>query len=93
MRRAAGLIDLKEIVMKKIVLLAGALAVLPLIGAPAHADGPWCSYYSGRGSGSNCGFYSYEQCRANIQGVGGICSPNPFLPRRADHRRKRHYDW
>jgi len=34
----------------------------------------WCAHYDV--STSNCGFHSYQQCLANISGVGGYCAPN-----------------
>ena len=64
---------------------APVLLAVPFITAldlrPAQAlwgwpQGPWCAYMA-EGSGTDCGFYSFEQCRATISGVGGYCSPNP----------------
>jgi hypothetical protein len=55
-----------------------ALAVLFLSSLAAHAEGSWCARYSGRGGGSNCGFHSFEQCRATVSGIGGACTPNSF---------------
>jgi hypothetical protein len=48
--------------------------------AAAQADPyRWCSIYMGEdGGSSNCYFMTLEQCRANVSGVGGFCSPNPF---------------
>jgi Protein of unknown function (DUF3551) len=54
----------------------GALALLALLGmtgTPADAAA-WCAYYDA--STYNCGFHTFEQCRANVSGVGGYCSPN-----------------
>jgi hypothetical protein len=52
----------------------------------AHADGTWCAFYGTGFSGRNCGFYSFEQCRASVSGIGGFCQPNnwtnPGEPRR-----------
>jgi hypothetical protein len=40
---------------------------------------PWCAHYGGdRGGGSNCGFYTFEQCLAAKSGNGGFCDRNPF---------------
>jgi hypothetical protein len=36
---------------------------------------PWCAYY-GRTT-RNCGFVSFRQCLATIQGIGGSCEMNP----------------
>ena len=55
-----------------------AAITLFLSSIGAHADGTWCSYYSMPGGGSNCGFYSFEQCQANVRGIGGFCQQNPF---------------
>ncbi len=60
--------------MRTIVLLAAALAALPLTSIRVHADGAWCARDT-RG-GTNCGFYTYAQCQANIRGIGGSCDPN-----------------
>jgi Protein of unknown function (DUF3551) len=68
--------------MRTIIVAAIALAMLPLIGTTARADGPWCAYYS-HGGGTNCGFYSFSQCLDTISGVGGYCAQNPnYVPRR-----------
>ena len=60
-----------------------ALCLLALAGnsAPASADYityPWCAQYRGgdRGGGRNCGFWTYEQCRAAAMGNGGYCEAN-----------------
>jgi hypothetical protein len=65
----------KEVVMRTIVLVAAAIAALPLTLNPAKADGGWCAY-DVKGA-TNCGFHTYAQCQANISGIGGYCSPNP----------------
>ena len=49
--------------------------LLPNTGAEAA---PWCAQYSGRAGGTNCGFYSFEQCLQTVRGIGGFCSQNPF---------------
>ena len=61
-----------------------ALGVVIALGAleaatPASAQGAWCAYYSGTHGGTNCGFYTFEQCRWAISGVGGSCSPSPYV--------------
>jgi hypothetical protein len=65
--------------MRKIALALTALATLaalPLTTVAARADGPWCADYYGKG-GTNCGFYTFQQCRDTVSGVGGTCRPNP----------------
>jgi hypothetical protein len=63
------------------------VATLLLTGVNARADGPWCAYYV-KGA-TNCGFYSYEQCMADISGIGGSCVRNPAFPASNDSRRRK----
>jgi len=65
--------------MRRLFLVA-ALAAVPLISTDARADGPWCAYDND--GGTNCGFYSYAQCMADISGIGGYCGRNPSYPGR-----------
>ena len=60
--------------MRSIVLVAAAVAALSLTTIHARADGAWCAR-DVRG-GTNCGFHTYAQCRADISGIGGSCTPN-----------------
>ena len=67
--------------VNRFVLACAALATLSVIGAatPAAAQGAWCADYSGRdGGGTNCGFYTWQQCQWAVSGVGGSCSPSPW---------------
>jgi len=63
-----------------------ALAGLFLSILGARADGTWCAYYSSPGGGTNCGFHSFEQCRATVLGIGGFCTRNPFSAYRVEPR-------
>ena len=61
-----------------VALFAVLLGALP---DRAQADPyRWCSVYGGGedGGSSNCYFMTLEQCRANVSGIGGFCTPNPF---------------
>jgi hypothetical protein len=58
----------------------------------------WCaSGLSSDGGGRDCAFFSFEQCRATVSGLGGICYPSPYAaaydgPRHQRKRaHKRHY--
>ena len=83
---------------KIMVLAALLLMVVPALSTAGAYERPydpypWCAVYAGRDfDGINCGFLTFEQCRATISGVGGSCEPNPFYnPRRSPsqgHRRK-----
>jgi hypothetical protein len=75
--------------MKFALSLLGALIVTAAIGTQAHADGPWCAYYSAPFYATNCGFHTYEQCLATVSGVGGYCQPNTMYV--APPGRHRHY--
>jgi hypothetical protein len=39
----------------------------------------WCAVYDV--STRNCGFHTYQQCLATIQGIGGYCVPNSYEDR------------
>ena len=59
--------------------VAGAASMFTATNAKAQYAA-WCSEYSRRGGGgTNCGFYTFDQCLANISGIGGRCYPNPFV--------------
>jgi hypothetical protein len=73
--------------MRTIVLAAITLASLSISTIGARAEGSWCATYGGRG-GTNCGFYSYQQCMAAISGNGGSCSQNLFYGTARDQRRR-----
>ena len=63
------------------IVLPSLAAVAILAPAAGHADPyRWCAQYSGGmgGGGSNCGFVTFEQCRATVSGIGGFCVPNQF---------------
>ncbi len=62
----------------RILLLPLAFYVAAVaIGTRAEAQSyPWCAQYS-KGDGSqNCGFVSFEQCMADVRGIGGFCNRN-----------------
>jgi hypothetical protein len=65
--------------------IMAALVTMPvlLMQTPANAlpcdNTRWCAQYSGRGGGgTNCGFFTLQQCRATVSGIGGFCVPNQF---------------
>jgi hypothetical protein len=74
---------------KAALSLFGVLIVAAAIVTPAHArDYPWCAYYTGPFSATNCGFSTYQQCLATISGVGGYCQPNTMYPPPAGRQRR-----
>ena len=68
-------------------LIIGVAAVIPYEAKAQYAK--WCAGYDLTGS-SNCGFYTFAQCQADISGVGGWCYRNPATAR-ASSRRKAAY--
>jgi hypothetical protein len=61
------------------VVTLGTLDATPARAQGAWAQGAWCAHYSGRPGGTNCGFYTLQQCREAISGVGGECSLSPYV--------------
>ena len=63
------------------MLTCTSLASLTLVfAAGTCADAAaWCAYYNDN-AGTNCGFYTIQQCQAAISGAGGYCAPNPEVP-------------
>jgi len=51
-----------------VAVVATAATVVPQGSARAAT---WCAYYYY--GATNCGFHSYRQCLAAIEGVGGYC--------------------
>lgn len=66
---------------------AGPSQARELFGA-FHA--PWCAIFSYSG-GMDCGYYTLQQCRATLSGVGGVCEPNPHYRPQAARTSKRHH--
>ena len=64
------------------VLSAFAVVALGLVASMALAKAeityPWCAQYGDRDGARNCGFSTFEQCRAAISGNGGYCEQNPM---------------
>ena len=61
----------------RLIIAVGLVTTLLLITGPAAADSSrWCAVE--RTGGTNCGFTTFEQCRATISGIGGFCQPNQF---------------
>jgi hypothetical protein len=66
--------------MRTVTLAIITFAAFLLSSVEGHAA-PWCANYGGSssgGGGTNCGFYTFEQCLAAKSGNGGFCSRNPF---------------
>jgi hypothetical protein len=80
----------KETQMKKWIGIGVVLTAMTAGTSASQARTyPWCAVYDW--STRNCGFVSFQQCRATVSGVGGICQRNPFAARADDRPRRRHY--
>jgi hypothetical protein len=75
------------IVTGAIAILSLMLAMAPL--ATARAEGSWCAQYGGGNGGTNCGFYSFQQCMAAVSGNGGFCRQNGFYGYQSSRRTRR----
>jgi hypothetical protein len=73
--------------MRVTLALLAALTVCSF-SSPAKADQiKWCAIYGSGHGGQNCGFYTWEQCRATIAGDNrATCVPNPFYDGRPARR-------
>ncbi len=74
--------------------MASVMLAAFVLGSGTASAAPWCTEYGGgKGSGTNCGFYSYQQCMANAWGNGGFCRRNafedPYWGGRTTYRRHR----
>ena len=66
-------------------LFAAAIFVAFALVTPARAEVyyPWCAMYGGGNYGAGttvCSFNTFEQCRATVSGMGGMCQQNPASP-------------
>jgi Protein of unknown function (DUF3551) len=60
--------------LSAVVLLGASMT---LVAAAQAQNGPWCAHYDfGSDETVNCSFYSFQQCVADVRGVGGFCSQN-----------------
>jgi hypothetical protein len=57
--------------------IASILLTTLVLGTDAAAAAPWCTE-AVKGGGTNCGFYSFQQCMASASGNGGFCRQNQF---------------
>jgi hypothetical protein len=64
-----------------IAIAAGVATVaVGWMAAPstAHAqNAAFCAVAGGRDGYENCGYYTFQQCREAVSGVGGFCIRNP----------------
>jgi hypothetical protein len=62
----------------RLALTALVLAGTALLAQPAKADPyRWCAVYGANDGRESCYYKTFEQCLAQIQGLGGFCNLNP----------------
>jgi hypothetical protein len=59
-----------------LAVIATTFAIAHEANAQSRENYPWCARYDGYTY--NCGFVTWQQCQANISGIGGICYQNPM---------------
>ena len=64
-------------VMAALVLVIVLLTLTPANALPCD-NTRWCAEYAPSMGGTNCGFFTWEQCMATVSGIGGFCVPNQF---------------
>jgi len=64
--------------MIPVLALAGLALAVTSSASRAEITYPWCAQYGGGfdGGGRNCGFWTLQQCRATVSGIGGYCEQN-----------------
>ena len=82
--------------MRNIVIAAALAAGVLLVGPGSNNGaqaGAWCQTDQDMII-VNCSYVSFEQCRATVSGVGGMClrnpTPEPAPAPHAPHARKKH---
>lgn len=65
---------------KSIVALLAVAALTSALAMSSQARAeikyPWCGISGTGGGGTNCGFTSFDQCRAAMSGTNGSCFEN-----------------
>jgi Protein of unknown function (DUF3551) len=74
--------------MRYCLFALSLFAAWAVIGTSAKAqDYPWCANYT-KGS-TSCSFVTFEQCMADVSGIGGFCERNTlYHPTAAPARQK-----
>jgi hypothetical protein len=77
-------------IMVLFVITAVLLGETRTSNAQAAYSYPWCSLGGPKDSNArSCYYTSWEQCRATVSGVGGICVQSPYYhpqPAQLPHR-------
>jgi hypothetical protein len=61
-------------------LLTAAVVLPAAIAAGTAEAAAFCAFAGGRAGYENCGYYTWAQCLAAVNGRGGQCMRNPHDP-------------
>jgi|307.fasta_scaffold187876_2 hypothetical protein len=63
--------------MRFLLFMITVVTTATVLNTPTKAQNyPWCAQYSDGMGGMNCGFTSFQQCLADVSGIGGFCTQN-----------------
>jgi hypothetical protein len=81
-------------ILSLFVIATALLGEVPAASAQSPTSYPWCARYFGSWmvGATSCYFSSYQQCRATMSGIGGLCFQSPYYRggAPATPRRRRH---
>jgi hypothetical protein len=60
------------------LIAAALLGESQTASAQSPTSYPWCARYYKDSAPTSCYFSSYQQCRASVSGVGGLCFQSPY---------------
>jgi hypothetical protein len=60
------------------MIVGALLGKIQAASAQSAYSYPWCARYYKEGTPTSCYFTSYQQCRASVSGIGGLCFQSPY---------------
>ena len=62
--------------MRLLLFMITVVTTATVLNTPTKAQNyPWCAQYSD-GQGQSCGFATFQECLADVSGIGGFCTQN-----------------
>lgn len=63
--------------MNRSLFVLTMILAVAVFDPPARSQNyPWCAHYGKGGGDLNCGFSTWDQCMADVSGIGGFCEAN-----------------
>jgi hypothetical protein len=69
---------MRQPILSLFMITAALLGEIQATWAQSPTSYPWCARYYKEGYPTSCYFTSYQQCRASVSGVGGLCYQSPY---------------